>query len=104
MIQNGPKKNYRSNKVSNESENRSIAVGISSEDKALRDQIANLDDKEGECITDFDDLHDHAIQSIRFKPTEEEIQSVLDEVQILVGEISQKFLTLDHRSIPINVH
>ena len=30
--------------------------------------------------------------------------SVLDEVQILVGEISQKFLTLDHRSIPINVH
>ncbi len=66
--------------------------------------FANLDDKEGECITDFDDLHDHAIQSIRFKPTEEEIKSVLDEVEILVGEISEKFLILDHRSIPINFH
>ena len=66
--------------------------------------FANLDDKNGDCITDFDDLHDHAIQSIRFKPTEEEIQSVLDEVEILVSEISAKFLLLDHRSIPINVH
>jgi hypothetical protein len=64
---------------------------------------ANLDDEKGECITQVEDLKDGQIQSMRFEPTEAEIKQVLDEVEILDGEIAAKLLMIEKRSIPIHV-
>ena len=66
--------------------------------------FANLDDEQGECITDFNLLEEGRIQSIRFEPTDDEILEVLQEVQILITAISEKAIALNNRSVPLNVN